>query len=125
MDVAERIAHVVQELQTIQTEMERPPTVAGIARPSAPEALLWELKAAVDRMRLFLWAQMDSRAASSQSAKEAMMQRLRIERAVEMLHNVRVQMDQAGLPDERAAQNLMTEIHALSQTLASSGKRTA
>lgn len=114
MDLSQRVAKLVEELQAIQTALEHPSAPAGLAVPAVPDPVLLELKSAVDRMRLYLWAYFDSRGASK-PALESTLQVLRVQRTAEMLHALRANLKNSALPNVPSARDLLSEIRAMSE----------
>lgn len=110
--LTQRIAQLIDDLRTIQTELEHPTAPGGIAIPGAPDEVLLELKSAVDRMRLYLWAYFDSRGAKSKLA-DTTLQVLRVQRTTEMLHALRTNLNVAGLPNVPSVRDLLSEIRAM------------
>ncbi|HEU5450767.1 MAG TPA: hypothetical protein VFU76_02220 [Terriglobales bacterium] len=108
----QRVAQLTEDLRTIQTELEHPTSPGGVAIPAAPDEVLLELKAAVDRMRLFLWAYFDSRGAKHKPL-DTTLQVLRVQRAAEMLHVLRTNLELSGLPSTPSIRDLLNEIRAM------------
>ena len=110
--LSQRLAQLAQDLRTIQTELEHPTSPGGVAIPAAPDEVLLDLKSAVDRMRLYLWAYFDSRGAKPKPL-DSTLQVLRVQRTAEMLHALRANLEASGLPNVPSVRDLLQEIRAM------------
>ena len=114
VDLKQRLAKLTEDLRAIQTELEHPTAPGGVAIPTAPDEVLLELKAAVDRMRLYLWAYFDSRG-TKHKPLDTTLQVLRVQRTAEMLHVLRTSLELAGLPNVPSVRDLLSEIRAMAE----------
>lgn len=122
MDLAQRMAALVQELKTIEAELARPSAPSGVVTEAVPESVLLEFKTAVDRMRLILWAYFDSRGMVSKPSLDATLQALRVQRTTEMLQALRSTLRHGAL-NAPGTQELVREVHALAEATADNRDR--
>lgn len=123
MDLEHRVKGAIQELSEIQHAVETADAGATVTLPKLSDESLHKLKATVDRLRLSLWAYMESRSEPAHSDREGRIQAFRVERATEMLVALRTQMSKAGLGDETHARNLVHEIRTLAELTAGYGRK--
>ncbi len=115
-DMTERIRRVTEELWDLHEELS-PSSGGGPGRAShhLERPVLSAFKAAVDHMRLVVWALIQAQA-SKQPAEGSgeLLSSVRAERVTEMLKALRPDLDAGGLAQSPAGRGMLAEISAIS-----------
>jgi hypothetical protein len=110
----DRVTNLTRDLLEIQMALSAPAQPqSGLAPSRLSAEVARQLKSTVDNLRLVLWAYLDSR--SSTVTLESTLQKLRVERVVQMLRDVRGDIAQGVRPPSEQANRLLSEIQAITE----------
>ncbi len=103
----QRVLNVISELQAIQAELGQPESdpSSGLAAPKIPIEDAQKLKAAVDQLRLFLWAYLDAWTHGAPDPTSRL-QKIRMESVADMLRLLHDDFRMTGVPPSPEAQRL-------------------
>jgi hypothetical protein len=110
----DRVTNLTRDLLEIQAALGAPAQPqGGLAPPRLSAEVARQFKSTVDNVRLVLWAYIDS--CSSALGLESTLQKLRVERVVQMLRDVRGDIAQGVSPPSAEAGRLLSEIQAITE----------
>ena len=116
--LVERVQAVLRELAALRAELGSPTTdpATGLAVPKLSAEYMRDFKHEIDQMRMFLWAYLDTRAASSADPRNRLEQ-IRMESAAEMLQLLRQDFRNTGVPPTTEGRRLSDQIRAVTPLL--------
>ena len=112
----ERIRRVTEELWDLHEELS-PSSGAGPGRPShhVERPVLSAFKAAVDHMRLVVWALIQAHASRPpEEGSGELLSNVRAERVTEMLKALRTDLEAGSLAQSPSGRSMLAEISAIS-----------
>jgi hypothetical protein len=114
----ERVQAVARELAAIRAELGSPATdpATGLAVAKLSAEHVRDFKREIDRMRMFLWAYMDTWEVGSADPRNRLDQ-IRMESAAEMLRQLRQEFHITGVPPSTEGRRLSDQIRAVSPLL--------
>jgi hypothetical protein len=114
-ELTARVIYLIAELRRIQNELSNPivDPKTGLAAAKLSLETTRELKAAIDGLRLFLWAYLDTW--SGDVPVQHKLQEIRIEAAADMLRLLDAEFRASGMPSTAQAQRLCRQITAMSE----------
>jgi len=116
-----RLEALILELAAVEREMQRQSALGNAQGPSIPSELLDRFKAAVDRVRLRVWAYMDTRYPGLGKDMQHVLQQRRMERAAELLLAIREEALSEGMVLTGSVEALAEQVQAFHQMLTSGG----
>ena len=116
--LVERVQSVLRELAALRAELANPATdpATGLAVPKLPAERMRAFKHEIDQMRMFLWAYLDTWAASSANPKNRWEQ-IRMDSVAEMLQQLRQEFHGTGIPPTTEGRRLSDQIRAVTPLL--------
>ena len=111
---------LIVELAAVERELQTRSALSHAHRASVSPELLDRFKAAVDRVRLRVWAYMDTHYPGLGKDMQRVVQQRRMERATELLLAIREHAASEGLPQGSSVEALGEQVRAFHELLVAS-----